>query len=70
LRQGHGVVAEVALQVQDGEVRDVADLGLDDRIEAPAPRPVRGQVVAARSEMDRGAFVPVRPIEVLPVRCG
>ena len=69
LRQCQHIGAEVALQVDHAQAREIADelrqLSLFQRVQPPATGPKRGQVIAARAHVDGHALVPVGPVEVI-----
>ena len=68
LRERDAVIAQVALQVDDGQPRGIADLRLDDRIEPAPPRAVRRDIMRRGAEMDRRAFLPVGEVPRAPIR--
>jgi hypothetical protein len=67
LRQRQAVAAEVALQMQDAQPRDRAELGLLDRTQPVMPGAQRRDVVERRPQMDRDPLVPVGAVDVAPV---
>ena len=67
LRQGQRIAAEMALQVENTQPVDRAQLCLFDRVQQATPSAQCGQIVGPRGQMDGYALVPVGAIERAPI---